>query len=241
MTKEHSLPDMLSSMHSDIERRLRDVRTTIGHPGTKGDASEKVWLSLLKKYLPERYQAEKAFVVDSQGNVSDQIDVVVFDRQYSPFIFVIEGEMYVPAESVYAVFECKQSVDAALIDYARGKVASVRRLSRTSLPVQHSDGEKPPKPLHHIIGGILSLESEWNPPMGEPLLRALGAGKEENSLDLGCIAVHGYFGFDASKGEYCFEMGKKPATGFLFELIARLQVLGTVPVIDIRAYARWLE
>jgi hypothetical protein len=30
----------------------------MGHTLAKGDASEKVWLELLKKYLPQRYQAE---------------------------------------------------------------------------------------------------------------------------------------------------------------------------------------
>jgi hypothetical protein len=34
---------------------------------------------------------------------------------------------------------------------------------------------------------------------------------------------------------------RKPATAFLLELIARLQELATVPMIDVRAYARWLE
>jgi hypothetical protein len=33
----------------------------------------------------------------------------------------------------------------------------------------------------------------------------------------------------------------KPATAFLFELIARLQDIATVPMIDIRAYASWLK
>jgi hypothetical protein len=32
----------------------------------------------------------------------------------------------------------------------------------------------------------------------------------------------------------------KPATAFLFELIARLQELATVSMIDVRAYAKWL-
>mgnify|MGYP003635605183 CR=1 FL=1 len=240
MTQKSSLPAMLESMNRTVEARLREVRTTIGHSGTKGDASEEIWLGLLRDYLPKRYQAERAFVVDSLGKVSDQIDIVVFDRQYSPFVFVIEKEIYVPAESVYAAFECKQSIDASLIGYARSKILSVRHLTRTSLPVPHSDGAKLPKELHNIIGGILSLESEWSPPMGDSLLKALGDGNEIDSLDLGCVAAHGFFGLNPNAESYELVMGKKPATGFLFELIARLQVLGTVPVIDIRAYSSWL-
>jgi len=33
----------------------------------------------------------------------------------------------------------------------------------------------------------------------------------------------------------------KPATAFLLELIARLQSIATVPMIDTRAYAKWLD
>ena len=82
-----SLPRLLAGLHDDIQSRLATARKTFGHPGTKGDASQHVWLELLQTYLPKRYQAATAHVVDSHGTFSEQIDVLVFDRQYSPFIF----------------------------------------------------------------------------------------------------------------------------------------------------------
>src|SRR5580693_5592284 len=121
-----SLPRLLARLHDDIEHRLETARQSFGHPVTKGDASEGVWLKLLQEYLPMRYQAETAHVVDSTGAFSEQIDVVVFDRQYSPFIFKFEGQIIIPAESVYAVFEAKQAINAEHVAYARKKVASVR-------------------------------------------------------------------------------------------------------------------
>ena len=138
-----SLAQLLAGLHDDIQNRLATARQTFGHPVTTGDASERVWLDLLQKYLPERYKAEKGHVVDSNGTFSDQIDVVVFDRQYSPFIFHYEGQIIIPAESVYAAFEAKQTINAAHIDYAQKKVASVRRLHRTSLPIPHAGGTIP--------------------------------------------------------------------------------------------------
>ncbi|MBK6297888.1 MAG: hypothetical protein IPF48_07885 [Sphingomonadales bacterium] len=168
-----SLEKMLANLHEDIQRRLQAVRETIGHNGTMGDGSENVWLELLRKYLPERYAVEKAFVVDSKDSMSQQIDVVIFDRQYTPFIFVIENQKVVPAESVYAVFEAKQAIDAGMIDYAQKKVASVRRLHRTSLPIPHAGGTFPAKPPIDVLGGILTFESDWSPAMGEPLSKAL--------------------------------------------------------------------
>ena len=235
-----SLSQLLAGLHDDIETRLSTARKAFGHPTTKGDASERVWLELLQTYLPSRYKSEKAHVVDSNGVFSDQIDVVIFDRQYSPFIFHYEGQIVVPAESVYALFEAKQAINAGEVEYAQKKIASVRRLYRTSLPIPHAGGTYPPKPLAHILGGVLTFESDWTPALGEPLIDALGRGKADSRLDLGCVAAHGIFGCDATEC-YAITPQGKPATAFLLELIARLQASATVPMIDVRAYARWLS
>ena len=235
-----SLSQILAELHDDIQRRLETVRRSFGHPGTKGDASEDVWLKLLEDYLPKRYKADKAFVVDSQGTFSEQIDIVVFDRQYSPFIFKYENHSIIPAESVYAIFEAKQSVNAEHIKYAQKKVASVRRLHRTSLPIPHAGGTFPAKTLIPILGGLLTVESDWTPPLGESLTSALSSQDIRGHLDLGCVAAHGYFNFDQTTKVYNVTTGGKPATAFLFNLISQLQFSGTVPMIDIQAYAQWL-
>jgi hypothetical protein len=235
-----SLSQLLTSLHDDIQKRLKAVRACFGHPGSKGDASEKVWLELLQTYLPQRYQAETAHVVDSRGAFSDQIDIVVFDRQYSPFIFKYEGQSIIPAESVYAVFEAKQAISAAHVSYAQQKIASVRRLHRTSLPIPHAGGVYPAKPPIPILGGMVCFESEWSPAFGRPLEEALAKANEEERLDIGCVAAHGHFFLDKSSGVYEFAEAGKPATAFLFKLISELQFSGTVPMIDIQAYANWL-
>ena len=238
MTTSWSLSQLLAGLHDDIQRRLEIVRKSFGHPGTKGDASESVWLQLLETYLPRRYQVATAHVVDSQGAFSEQIDVVVFDRQYSPFIFRYEGQTIIPAESVYAVFEAKQTCNAAQISYAKHKVGSVRKLHRTSLPIPYAEGIYAAKALIPIYGGLLTFESEWNPALGQPLLDALGDGHSDDRLDLGCVAAHGYFSLES---DYELHQGGKPATMFLFNLISRLQFSGTVPMIDVQAYAQWLS
>lgn len=234
-----SLPQILAGLHDEIERQLATARKTLSHPGTKGDASQRIWLQLLRTYLPKRYSAESAHIVDSNGAFSDQIDVVIFDRQYSPFIFHFAEQTIVPAESVYAAFEAKQAINAAQVRYAHDKVASVRRLTRTSLPIPHAGGRYEPKELQPIIGGILVFESEWSPPLGDPLIAVLQEANADQYLDMGCVAAHGTFGRDP-RGAYAVAHGAKPATAFLFKLISRLQADATVPMIDIGAYTRWL-
>jgi hypothetical protein len=236
-----SLSQLLAGLHEDIQKRLEISRKSFGHPGTKGDASETVWLSLLQSYLPQRYQAATAHVVDSKGKFSDQIDIVIFDRQYSPFIFKYEGQTIVPAESVYAVFEAKQSINLGQVEYAHRKVESVRRLHRTSLPIPYAGGVYPPKALIPILGGILTFESDWSPAFGQPLQDALNSNLAEGRLDLGCVAAHGHFNFDPADKKYRFTLEGRPATAFLFNLISQLQFSGTVPMIDVQAYGKWLS
>ena len=234
-----NLKALLHDLHDDIEDRLARSRKLMGHPDAKGDASEDVWLELFRKYLPKRYQVEKAFVVDSDGEFSDQMDVVIFDRQYTPFIFLFEGSMIIPAESVYAVFECKQDLTKGHIEYARNKIASVRRLKRTSLPIPYAGGEYPAKGLMPILGGILTFETKWADVFGDAFQRA-ARGVGHDQLDFGCIAGHGFFYRCPSEGDFEYDTDRKPATGFLFKLISELQKLGTVPMIDVDAYADWL-
>jgi hypothetical protein len=134
-----------------------------------------------------------------------------------------------------------QAINAAQVEYAQKKAANVRRLHRTSLPIPHAGGTYPPKPLIPILGGILTFESDWSPPFGQSFSNALSADTGEGRLDLGCIAGHGYFSRNPQTGAYENFPGGKPATAFLFKLIAQLQFSGTVPMIDVQAYAEWLS
>jgi hypothetical protein len=167
--------------------------------------------------------------------------LVIFDRQYSPFIFKFQEQLIVPAESVYAVFEAKQSLNAKEIGYARDKLESVRKLHRTSLPIPHAGGTFPAKSLIPIYGGIVTLESDWKPKFGDALAIALETSKTLNRLNFGCVAVHGCFEWDDKSSKYLYIEEGKPATSFLLKLISRLQFSGTVPMIDVQAYARWLK
>lgn len=211
-----SLPTLFEGVHEKVHAELELARRAYAHPTTKGDASEDVWLHLFNTYLPRRYRAAKAFIADSNNEFSLQLDVVIFDELYTPPVFAMGAVTIIPAESVYAVFEAKQTANADNLRQAQtpGKV---------------------PQP---ILAGLLTLESDWKPEFGEPLKNLLLAAGADSSLDMGCFASNGFFVRD---GDAILINDKSTAaTAFLFELIARLQALGTVPALDARAYARWL-
>ncbi len=240
MSGKADISKLFQSLHASLAGQLRLARETIAHPTAKGDASEAHWIDLLNSYLPLRYRTTKAFVIDAKGNASDQIDIVIHDRQYSPLIFELQGAIYVPAESLYAAFEVKQEASAGNIQYAQSKIASVRSLDRTSLPVPHIEGVAQAKEPQHILGGILCVDSSWKPALGEPLQTAIGADMAGGRLDLSCIAAAGVV--EVSDGDQiAIHESEKALTLFLLRLVSLLQQRATVPMLDVMAYAKWLE
>lgn len=241
MTKKIDLRKLFLDLQGQMIARLKTDIDTIKHPTTKGDASETNWRSMLSEYLPRRYQVESGFLVDSDGSISDQIDIVVFDRQYSPFLFNQDGCKYMPAESVYAVFEVKPALDAQNVAYAGNKIASVRKLNRTSVVIHHAGGKFEPRAPIPITGGILTLESAWNPVIGESLHKALSNLSPECQLELGCVLKHASFQANYEKGKLASIEQSKNDTSLMFfflRLLGRLQSVGTVPAIDFGQYEK---
>jgi hypothetical protein len=222
-----------------LASQLGMARQVIAHPGDKGAVSENEWLELLRSFLPERYRAAKATVIDSTGSTSDSIDIVVYDRQYSPMVFEQAGFLYVAAEAVYAVFEVKQSLNAEHVDYAAKKAASVRRLMRTSAPVVDIRGETPRKEPIKILAGLLTTDIEWSDSTVEAQLRKhLEPLDSAHELDLLCAADS--FAFDAFRDSAGLQLAASARNAglvfFLFGVLQRLQRLGTVAPIDFGAY-----
>lgn len=269
--KSNSIHKLFIGLQSQMEAQLTTNRAVIPHAPSKGAALENVWIEWLRKYLPNRYNVDSAFVIDSEGNLSEQIDLVIYDQQYTPFIFIQDGVKYVPAEGVYAVFEVKPDLDGPVksggesmnyIQYAGKKVASVRRLKRTSAQIIDRGFSKPPRSLTKIIGGILTNENSIvkKKTIEKHLKSILGIG----SLDMGCCVGYGSFiieydtkedlaiedfnnrihsYYDSRQIESVDFVSKDKALVSFFLQLSRYlqQSIGTVAAIDFAAYAEVLN
>ena len=63
------------------------IQNPIEHPGENGNYTEEQWLNLFRDHLPKRYDVKKAFIIDCNNNLSEQLDIVIFDNYFSPFLF----------------------------------------------------------------------------------------------------------------------------------------------------------
>jgi hypothetical protein len=211
------------------------------HAGDRGEANELHFIDFLRKYLPNRYTVEKASVLDSDGNVSHSIDIVVFDRQYTPTLLDNDKHRYVPAEAVYAVFECKPKIDKGYLEYAAEKAASVRRLKRTSVEIHHAGGTFPAKKLFDIVAGVLAVDVDWKDGFGETFRQVHEKLPKEGAIDCGFAATGASFDTFAGDGAYTFGPAENALAHFAFRLLWKLQSLATVPAVDWMAYANQLS
>ena len=209
------------------------------HPTACGAATERHWIDLFNRYLPERYRASSAFIIDADGSRSRQIDIAVYDRFYSPLLFHHDSGPHVPAESVYAIFEVKQTLCSKWIVDAGRKAASVRKLRRTSVPLLSAGSLYPPKPPFPILAGILSLDAVWAgsfPTRVSPLLSRMSP---PHQLDLNCCLRKG--AFEISDSGLRVSRPEESLIYFVLRLLHRLQQMGAAPALDLSEYARHLK
>jgi hypothetical protein len=172
----------LSEVFRRVQREMvaqLSVGQLFEHASSHGAATERHWLELFERYLPQRYRAAPAFVIDSAGRRSRQIDLAIFDNLSSPRLFPHASGAHIPAESVYAVFEIKPTFSKQWLRDAGEKAASVRSLRGAS-----------PK----LLSGLLATSSVWNTKtFAANLTRALSVLPHAHRIDIGCSLQQGSF------------------------------------------------
>lgn len=236
MKSPKTLTDQLCAVENHFRAGLRAGKTQITHFGVQGADAENRWIDLLRYYLPKRYEVNRAFVVDSKGAVSEQIDCVVYDAFYTPSLYGIDDGRYVPAEAVYAVFESKPGVNKQTIQYADNKIESVRKLHRTSGHLVDVGKRRKSRKPFKIIGGLLAVNIKMSP---ETALQHF------KNTDLDIVLCAG----DKDDNSFCTDKFDKSRTprkihqkGALmrgmFRLLEKLQSTGTVAAIEWSKYEK---
>lgn len=259
------LNQLFSGLQKQMSAQLNTNRAFINHPVSIGDALENAWIDWLRKYLPNRYCVDKAIVIDNEGNTSQQLDIVIYDNWFTPFIFKQDGFYYIPAEGVYAVFEVKPDLqgyvsDKTYIKYAGEKIESVRILKREAASFINGGNKISPRPLTKIVGGILCSTNSFTNKNNNTITDHFKSLDNLQSIDLGCIADYGSFYIDYNPNEEITEVGQDvylefykkrkfnkikfsdanhSFVTFFMQLTRYLQqAIGTIPAIDLNAYLR---
>lgn len=235
--------ELFADLQGEMIAKHKTNSKNVPHPGTKGDVTEINWIEWLRSYLPKRYTVDKGFVVDHEGKLSQQIDVIIYDTQFCPFIFNHDGVKYIPAESVYAVFEVKQKLTTDYIKYAGEKAKSVRVLKRTTKPIVGAERSLSAKKPKDIICGLLAASSSWNAKNEEANLKSALLKDVDSKLDLICSLQTKSYKLDYLQERvtaHCSAVNES-LMFFFVNLFVLLQDMGNPPAMDIMAYAKAMD
>lgn len=91
---------------------------TPNHHVTSGTSRELIWLELFKRLVPKKFKlARSVFIIDSDGHISAEVDIAIYDEQYTPYVFNYGEMQFIPIEAVAAVVQSKsRSMDQSILD-----------------------------------------------------------------------------------------------------------------------------
>lgn len=165
---------------SKILQEEYNLVSEIDHRGTKGSAREVFIKEFLEEIYPERYVVGDGEIVDAEGNVSNQADVVVYD-DHLPLLEYGSTKHFL-SEGVMAHIEIKSDLSSQL-ENALEKTDSVKKLER-DVNASMSIGHIPPSPFSSIFA--------FNGPTKETFKKNIGDYYETKSAiaqgaDLICV------------------------------------------------------
>lgn len=108
-----------------------DERGALVHPGEFGVYREAITMDYLRAFTPQRMAVDSGFVVTASGRISNQCDIVIYDRSVTPLLQNDNRQRFFPVESVCAIGEVKSMLSLADLKTALLKLAGVKFLRDT--------------------------------------------------------------------------------------------------------------
>ena len=132
MSEKFDAEGYLRSLGDDLTRAFGAARQATT-PGQVGSAVEAAVLKQLTNLLPRGIGVGSGCIVDTEGNASRQLDVVVFESDVCPKFSVNDdpNATYYPCEGVIAVGEIKSTLTKKEIEDSFSKIASAKSLRRS--------------------------------------------------------------------------------------------------------------
>lgn len=121
---------VLSLAQKKLNAAIDQIHRSIPHSGEMGALIEQQFRSHLEEILPESIGVSHGFVVDSNDEISRQMDIILYDKLNTPRIFASDGAQMFPVEATYACGEIKTYLNSSKLEDSFEKCSSYKNLCR---------------------------------------------------------------------------------------------------------------
>ena len=152
----NSLSNTAKQLHRHYGTLITGDVHPVGHPVAKGDAREHGWRELFRRFLPNCYGVKSGFIIDASGNLSEQIDCIIYSKDMGIELYSVGHHTVIAIEAVLGAFEVKPLIEGKTLKYARDKAISISKLSVSNLLNDDSTPETPMDNLStHLASGSI--------------------------------------------------------------------------------------
>lgn len=89
---------------------VEEIDIASAHGGITGNYREEMWVKFFRSIIPLKYSlAQGVIIIDSHKNRSREVDIAVYDEQYTPYVFQYNTLKFIPIEAVVVAIECKST------------------------------------------------------------------------------------------------------------------------------------
>ncbi|MBD2847067.1 hypothetical protein IDH44_17860 [Paenibacillus sp. IB182496] len=89
---------------------VNELELASEHDGLTGNYREQMWLKFFQSIVPRKFSiAQGVIIIDSDRKTSREVDLAVYDEQYTPYVFQYNALKFIPIEAVVMVVECKST------------------------------------------------------------------------------------------------------------------------------------
>lgn len=158
-----------------------EVDFASNHGGLTGDSREVMWMEFFRKIIPKKYSlAQGVIIIDSEGNHSNEVDIAVFDEQYTPYVFQHNSLKFIPIEAVAIAIECKSSnfdvdkleVWSDNIKKLVPKTKGIARMAAQGVVMVENDTQKRTRPILILASNLKRQTANSSSGMFEKLDKA---------------------------------------------------------------------
>ena len=126
-----SLREVFVASTRRLTAELAELRAAFDHNPTKGSGGEGVVIDHLRRHLPTSVGLTSGQIMDHAGNLSPQVDIIVYDATRCPMIFTSpSGDNTVPVEGVLACIEVKFHLNTAELKKCVESAQKIKRMER---------------------------------------------------------------------------------------------------------------
>jgi len=184
----------LEMLRKSIKRVEADFSLTalIDHNGSKGSVREYIIKNFLRPFLPKCYGISGGQAFDKEGNVSKQLDVVIYDDLFSYVAPYMDDFIYFPSESIYGSIEIKSSLNYDSFKDSAHNIRSVKILKKEAIDGYYVN---PIKKLHinnvswdiQVANEYMGIIFAYESVKPDTILGYIGKYLSEEDSNLNCL------------------------------------------------------